>query len=392
MENITLSEDQRKVLREIWKWFVSKKSPYLTFGGYAGTGKTTMTALFRQALHDEFTDLKVAFCSYTGKAARVLEDTLTQNNAKFPQDSTSTIHSLIYEPEKDDKGHILGWYPKEEIESDLIIVDEASMVNRNIWNDLTSFDKPILAVGDHGQLPPVHGKFNLMENPNLRLEKIHRQAQGNPIINLSEKVRHHQEIPFGDFGRVKKLNKESPEAGELVEEILREYDNDLLALVGYNHSRVQLNNAIREMQGMESHKPQSGDTIICLRNNHKKGIYNGMRGVINQIEPWADDKGRELWYFIEAEMDSGEEYVGKALKKQFNEKKTIRNTADLSFYEMGDLFDFGYALTVHKAQGSQARQVLLFEERFKQMDEDDWYRWLYTAVTRAEEELIIVGR
>ena len=59
---------------------------------------------------------------------------------------------------------------------------------------------------------------------------------------------------------------------------------------------------------------------------------------------------------------------------------------------MGDLFDFGYALTVHKAQGSQARRVLLFEERFKQMNDEDWYRWLYTAVTRAEEELIIIGK
>ena len=57
----------------------------------------------------------------------------------------------------------------------------------------------------------------------------------------------------------------------------------------------------------------------------------------------------------------------------------------------GDLFDFGYALTVHKAQGSQAKRVILFEERFKQMSNLDWRRWLYTAVTRAEEELIILG-
>jgi len=56
---------------------------------------------------------------------------------------------------------------------------------------------------------------------------------------------------------------------------------------------------------------------------------------------------------------------------------------------MGDLFDFGYALTVHKAQGSQAKRVILFEERFPKMTDDEWKRWLYTAVTRAEEELYI---
>jgi exodeoxyribonuclease-5 len=56
-----------------------------------------------------------------------------------------------------------------------------------------------------------------------------------------------------------------------------------------------------------------------------------------------------------------------------------------------NLFDFGYALTVHKAQGSQAKRVILFEERFPQMTDDNWRRWLYTAVTRAEEELYIIG-
>jgi exodeoxyribonuclease-5 len=56
-----------------------------------------------------------------------------------------------------------------------------------------------------------------------------------------------------------------------------------------------------------------------------------------------------------------------------------------------DLFDFGYALTVHKAQGSQAQKVVLFEERFSKMDDETWCRWLYTGVTRAGEELYIIG-
>lgn len=389
--DIKLSSDQRTVLREIWKWFVGRKSPYLTFGGYAGTGKTTMTALFRQALEQEYPKIKVAFCSYTGKAARVLEETLRNHDARFSSDTTGTIHSLIYEPEKDEQGRVLGWHVKEKINSDLIIVDEASMVNRKIWHDLLQFKKPILAVGDHGQLPPVHGNFNLMEDPDIKLEKIHRQARGNPIIELSEKVRSGKEIPHGDFNKVKKLPRESAETGEAVEEILNNYDDELLVLVGYNRTRVQLNNAIRELQYRRSREPQSGDRIICLRNNHRKGIYNGTRGKINQIEPWQDKKNRNLWYFLEAEMDTGELYTGKVLKKQFNQEKTIQEIPNLSFKEMGDLFDFGYALTVHKAQGSQARQVLLFEERFQQMDDEDWFRWLYTAVTRAEEELVIVG-
>jgi exodeoxyribonuclease-5 len=389
--NITLSPDQRKVLREIWKWFVGKTSPSLTFGGYAGTGKTTMLAFFRTALQQEFPKLKVALCSYTGKAARVLEHTLRKHQAYYPQDISGTIHSLIYEPETDSRGRVISWRKRKKLVGNLIIVDEASMIDREIWADLRSFDIPILAVGDHGQLPPIHGDFNLMENPDLRLERIHRQAHGNPIIKLSAVVRGGRKIPYGDFGAVKKFRKKEEGTREIVEDILSDYTEDLLALVGYNRSRVTLNQAIREIIGMEGNEPQIGDRIICLRNNHRKGIYNGMLGKIVAISPIDNKKGEELWYDLEAEMDDGNHYQGKVLKKQFSLEKTLDRLPGLSFRKIGDLFDFGYVLTVHKAQGSQARKVLLFEERFKHMDDAQWHRWLYTAVTRAEEELVIVG-
>jgi len=79
------------------------------------------------------------------------------------------------------------------------------------------------------------------------------------------------------------------------------------------------------------------------------------------------------------------------LKSQFNSQEAMNFGKNRYLTIKGDLFDFGYALTVHKAQGSQAKRVVLFEERFSQMDENMWRRWLYTAVTRAEEELFIVG-
>jgi exodeoxyribonuclease-5 len=390
-KQINLSQDQREVLRKIWKWIIQQHQPYLTFGGYAGTGKTTMVAMLRKALYQKFPKKKIAFCSYTGKATRVLEDTLKNHTTFFPDDITGTIHSLIYEPIKDDQNHILGWEIKKELEADLIILDEASMVDAKIWSDLRSFNIPILAVGDHGQLPPIHGKFNLMQNPELKLEKIHRQAKGNPIIRLSEKVRKGEEIPYGNFGKVKKLDKTDFETRELVEEMLRNYNEDLMILVGYNHSRVQLNQEIRQMNNMWSPEPQPGDRIICLKNNHKKGIYNGMLGEILKITPETNEQGEDIWYEMEAKMDDGELYFGKVLKEQFNAKETLRKVEGLNFDEMGDLFDFGYVLTVHKAQGSQSPKVLLFEQRFQKMDDQEWRRWLYTAVTRAEEELIIVG-
>jgi len=393
-----LSNDQKLVLKEIWKWFFKdefkskfKDKSFLTFGGYAGTGKTTMMAVFRQGLHQRRPKKKVAFCSYTGKATRVLEQTLDKFGAKLAGDISGTIHSLIYEPITNDNGQIVGWQRKKKLEVDLIIVDEASMVDAYIWSDLQSFGIPILAVGDHGQLPPIRGEFNLMESPDIKLEKIHRQAKGNPIIELSEKVRQGKKIPIGDFGQVKKYDQTDWDTKAVVEDIVSNYDDNWLILVGYNRSRVQLNNEIRQINGMMTEEPQAGDRIICLKNNYQKGIYNGIRGVITSIREKEDDQGRGLWYKMSAKMDDGVNYSGKVLREQFNAKKTIKKPDDLEYEDMGDLFDYGYVLTVHKAQGSQAPKVLLFEERFKQMTDDDWRRWLYTAVTRAEEELVIIG-
>ena len=90
----------------------------------------------------------------------------------------------------------------------LIIVDEASMVDDMMIRDLRSFGVPILAVGDHGQLPPVGGVGSLMKNPNLRLEQIHRQAEGNPIIALSKMMREEGRLPEsmpGDAVRFERL-------------------------------------------------------------------------------------------------------------------------------------------------------------------------------------------
>lgn len=350
-----------------------------------------MTAIFRKTLEEYYPQTEVAFCSYTGKAAQILRTTLAKHNATFPQDSTGTIHSLIYEPQTNESGEITSWQRTDSLEADLIIVDEASMVSREIWQNLLSFHIPILAVGDHGQLPPVQGNFNLMEDPDLKLEKIHRQAKDNPIIRLSQKVREEEEIPYGTFGPVRKLHKEDLETRSEVEDILRNHSQDLLVLVGKNKSRVQLNQEIRRLLGRETANPQVNDRVICLKNNSRQGVYNGMLGNITSLSKISKPDGKNYWYQTEIEMDEGFLFSGEILRQQFGAETTIKQVDGLMYKEIGNLFDFGYVITVHKAQGSQAPKVLLFEERFSSMTDEEWQRWLYTGVTRAEEELIIVG-
>ncbi len=384
----SLSPDQKQTLIALTDWLKNPKGNYISVGGYAGTGKTTMIALLSQILHQANPKLTISFASYTGKATRVLKTSLQYIKALEKKDTVSTIHSLIYEPMIDNKQNIIGWNKKDEIKTDLIIIDEASMVDGQIWQDLLSYNIPIIAVGDHGQLPPIQGNFNLMGEPHLKLEKIHRQAENNPIIKLSMLARTTGKIPTQTFApKVKKFNKQDYDAQETIESLINQYNSDTLILCGYNNTRIKLNNHIRSTLGFDDPNPMAKDKVICLRNNHKKDIYNGMIGTINKIQNHDKD-----WYYSEINLDDENQiFKGLILKNQFNSPKTISYTENRKKTIAGDLFDYGYALTVHKAQGSQAHRVILFEERFKQMDDQMWRRWLYTAVTRAVEELYIIG-
>jgi exodeoxyribonuclease-5 len=387
----TLSTDQAEALRQIGAWYRSKSAPYMTLGGYAGTGKTTLVAYLRQALHQLDPEARVAFCAYTGKASRVLQERLKDQKVPRRSDTVSTIHSLIY-TSKEGLAAAPVWELKEAIDRNLIIVDEASMVDEQIWKDLLSFKIPILAVGDHGQLPPVGSSFNLMKEPQIRLERIWRQAEDSAIIEVATMARETGQIAVGSFGEgVRKLDRAEAETGQIVQEMLESWKPELLLLCGYNATRSKLNQAIRGYRDYESLEPQVGDRVVCLRNNRVKKIFNGMLGEIRSIVRDGNDPLR-LWYDVEIAVD-GEDYpyYGYILRDQFNEAETKKVIPLAPDGERGDLWDFGYALTVHKAQGSQSESVLVFEEKFAKSSEEDWRRWLYTAVTRASVKLTIVG-
>ena len=384
-----ISKDKKKALEKLVGWYKNpSRKQYITLGGYAGTGKTTLISIFRHILFKLNPEINVGFVSYTGKATRILQNKLAENQAVFPNDSVTTIHSLIYSPLTNSREEIIGWNIKDEIDKDFLIIDEASMVSEEIWHDLLGYKVPILAVGDHGQLPPIGGKFNLMKKPEILLKKIHRQAKGNPIVEVATLAREKGEVPIKEYGKgVLKMDKTSWETQEKVTQLLEEYDENTIILCGYNNTRVRINSQIRSFLGYQLAEPEHNDSVICLRNDHEKGIFNGMLGRIIHIEP--QDKN---WYFARIDMEDGFTFEGLILKEQFNSAQPLNFAGEKRKETLkGDLFDFGYAMTVHKAQGSQAKRVILFEERFKQMTEEDWRRWLYTAVTRAEEELFIIG-
>lgn len=387
-----IEPEKKKVLDTIFDFIKTGGKQYLTLGGYAGTGKTYLLSLFRKKMFDEYPKKRIAFCAYTGKASQVLAVTLRQQKAIYKGDKVGTIHSLIYEPRMDSRGEIVNWIKRDIIDFNLIVIDEASMVTEEIWKDLLSYKLPIIAVGDHGQLPPVGTDFNLMERPNLTLEKIFRQEKGSAIIALSEMVRKTGKIPIGKLGRgVIKYDRSDMETASVMEDLLRAWNEETLFLVGINKTRIKLNQEIRIFRDIIEREPTISDRVICLKNNWKLGIYNGMLGTIVDISNRKDKSGVKHWYETEIMMDDGIGFSGRISVHQFDNEKTVREVKGISWKEIGELFDFGYALTVHKAQGSQARKVVVFEERNRYMSDEEWRRWLYTAVTRATEELIVIG-
>ncbi len=394
MADFSLSSDQAKALETLLKWVKKPTGRSITLGGYAGTGKTTIAAALRAVLGRKQSDMRVAFCAFTGKASQVLRNTLEERGALHEQDSCSTIHALLYSPMVDKKGVIIGWQRSKEVEADLIVVDEASMLNQYLWLDVLGAGKPVIAIGDHGQLPPIEGSFNLLEKPDLTLERIHRQAEGHPIIQLAHEVRLTGKIPAGKFGKgVRKYSWATDEASDIhgaIEEIMDKDPDERLLLCGRNKTRIELNRSIRSKLGRESDEPEAGDRVVCLKNEYTKSlpIYNGMTGIVESSE----SEGKH-WYSMSIDFpEDGRRFDGLVSRYGFLADKTKETTAGLSPKEMGSRFDFGYALTVHKAQGSQAKEVVLFEERFQKMDDEMWRRWLYTAVTRAREKLTVIGQ
>lgn len=376
-DKIVLSPDQDKAVEAILA-FWQKRRGVLTFGGYAGTGKSTCLAEAMRLWKKRGKDTTFAFASLTGKAAEVLRGKL--NAAGICPDRCGTIHSLIYSPIEDKETGEVKWLKAEEIPYDYIVIDEASMVNSEIYRDLLSFKKPILFCGDHGQLPPVNDSFNLMEKPDIRLDKIHRQVENSPIIKVATMAREDGYIPVGVYGDyVRKITDWG-----ILERIDR--PDDCMVIVNFNNTRVLFNEAVRRHLGILDPNPIKGDKVICLKNRAEAGIFNGMVGLIQSIEEFTD----KTWD-VEVEFDSGHSYSGIIAKSQFNHPTTLKIIPENTKDDPVDLYDFGFCLTAWKAQGSEHKRVIVFEQRSSYMDDDMWRRFLYTSVTRSSERLIVVG-
>lgn len=350
-------------------WKIKQEKQEFRLGGLAGVGKSFLVS---KLLRDGFPpETRVATIS--GKAANVLR------NKGVGQ--AQTIHSLFYEVEPGSSPpvfHPIPWQAMKE-SIPLLIVDEASMVPTPIYRDIIRCGFPVLWVGDHGQLPPVGDDAGLM-NPELldaSLETIHRQAAGSPIIRFAHAVRTEPTAPKPEPPLLRYMRYADPWAVEAADPA-----NDWQVVVGKNATRAWFNQHAREARGF-ANPICVGDRMICLRNNTDVGLYNGTMCVVTAI---GDDVADRV--FVNLTTDGGVEMVGVPIwKGGLGTERLPEEPWPYFFKEQAMPFDYSYAVTAHKMQGSSAQNVVAVLESCWH---DDRRRWTYTAATRAEQKLLWV--
>jgi exodeoxyribonuclease V len=359
------SREQAEAIDQVGRWLKQGKPQVFRLFGYAGVGKTTLARHIAEGARGE-----TAFAAFTGKAALVMR-------SKGCAGAT-TIHALIYRASEGAEGA-----PNFTLNADgpaskagLIVIDECSMVDAELARDLLSFGKPILVLGDPFQLPPVKGGGFFTEGaPDVMLTQIHRQAQDNSIIRLSEVVRSGGDLREGDYGETRIIPRAAVDPAQVL--------GADQVLVGVNRTRRAYNQRMRDLKGFQEPLPIAGDRLVCLRNDRTKGLINGG---LWRVETLSGVKKDFVKMSLRSEDEGSRSLAKVAVLKAFFEGKE----AELGFAlrRESDEFDYGYALTVHKAQGSQWDNVMLFDESFAFREHRA--RWLYTGLTRAAQKLTVV--
>lgn len=413
-----LADQQREAMQDILEWWNGgqPKTQIYRLSGYAGSGKTTCAVRLPTWL-----GVQPTFCAFTGKAASVLNKKLVQAGAEA---TAMTIHSLLYTVkevrvydrhsrrqrkvctwtsmweadaamteclgcvQKDKEGNDvkkLRFEPKppEDIalEIPLLIVDEMSMVGQDVVEDLLAPGVPVLVLGDPEQLPPIRGEENILTSvaPDYLLTEVHRN-QGS-VLDLATKVRDAK--PSSRTLGLAGAQREDMGITELLT-----FDQ---ILCWKNVTRWELIKKLRHQMDRPAGRPVAGDKIMFLTNRRDEGVFNGMQDEVVEVQAGAESWMVRLSGGGWVEVAEGG-FIGLK-EQQWAEKGGREGPIPATFSNV---------VTVHKAQGSEWPRVCLLNEsnglRFlseqngMSKDQAGLYarRWLYTGITRASEEVVVV--
>lgn len=373
------------------------KEAYTCIAGYAGTGKSTLISFIIEALNLKHKE--VAYVAFTGKAANILSQKGCPN--------ATTAHKLLYHSKPLPDGRYIH-EPKTTLDHQykLLVVDEISMLPKEMWYLLLRHHIHIIACGDPEQLPPINPDMDnhVLDHPHVFLDEIMRQAAESEIIRLSMHVREGNPLETFqcDNQQVQVITKNDVVTG------MYEWADQIICAT--NNTRVNINNNMRKLRGFGD-APQENDKVISLSNHWDifstghAPLTNGSIGYLKEFTvqsiylPKYIYNGSLEVMITTVETEDKDIFTGLALDYNFlmNNKKTLSPQQEYKLLKnkkyMDPPFDFtyGYAITCHKAQGSEWQKLLVFEEKFP-FDKEEHRRWLYTAITRASEKLVIVKK
>lgn len=361
-----------------------------------GTGKSTLVKFIIDALNIDKD--KVAYATFTGKAAEVLR--------KKGNENAMTLHKLLYDSYPKKSG---GFYrkPKPSLPYSVIVADECSMIPKSMVEMLLKYHAYILFLGDPGQLPVINkdDAHDLLDHPHIFLDQVMRQAAESEIIQLTMKIRAGEELKRFQGKEVQVLNQNELNTG-----MLQWADINICAT---NNKRIAINNQMRELLGYNG-PPQSGEKMICLRNYWDDLSYDGEMPLVNGLTGTIKNPFttfRNIPRFMKTSVRSMDEICGDFVTEDghiFNSIEMDRSMIEQekpcldwrdsyivgqAKNKIGDIvprqFTYGYAITAWKAQGSEWDKVVAIEENFP-FNKIDHTRYLYTVCTRASKKLVLI--
>ena len=430
MENIKLTPHQEDIL--IQSLGILETGNRLVITGKAGTGKTTLVKFLLKELKrreiDNVRKYNKSICSApTNKAVKVLKSKMTEGvNENYFQTTHSALKlkrhiniktgSVTFKPEKIYKGN----YPLKNVS--ILIIDEASMLNSKLLHYIeeSALSIKVIFIGDEAQIPPVgesHSPVFYSDYPTVELTEIIRQAEGNPIIELSRnlnliKSKTENRTSIGGYIFTENLFK-------VIKTLARVNGTDELKYLAWTNREVDfINNQVRNFIYGSPSKIEIGESLIF--NSPYGDYFTNEEIKVKKIK--VSEKKYLVYKVLNPEyntsnLEAPRELIKYVLLKtyQINDsvyvlhedsemiyKEVVKHIKEMigknllfwnSYYNFIESFadiKYNHAITVHKSQGSTYHQVIINVRDINfNKDKEEREKLLYTAITRAENLVVL---
>lgn len=391
MEHVTFTDEQETLIKLACEWFRSSTGSQLfEYSAPAGAGKSlVMHEIIRRLNLDDYRE--VAPMCYTGTASLIMR----LNGFSSAKTCHSWLYKLVETKEMSKitmRMHRVNRFVPKSLPPSikLICVDEASMIPKDIGEEIMKRDVKVLVCGDLNQLPPVKDKKSFfLSHPDrvFRLTKIMRQSSHSSIVEISNMLLHGRYPKIGDYGDVMVIPNRDLNVQHLI--------NSDIVICCTNNARDAINADVRLLKNIPPDKslPQYGEKVVCRSNDwdlESDGINltNGMVGFVTSHQGINSMVSRDI-YKMDFSPCLFPDATFSNLKcdfKYFNANSTLRREMksfeNPSLYRsnrLGHKFELAYAITTHMSQGSQYHKgvFVLDSSHFSDLN-----KLCYTAVTR----------